>query len=496
MQHSGITSSHLARQGVDSALPGRVGTEAGRISPTVLAGSFRVFEFAVITLLGTTIAAFYVDGDATHIARFASAAALTAIVCNVVFEMLGLYAVPGMHRQARALPRVIGGWTLSVTVLVGMIFFLKLGETFSRVWLAGWYASTAFALVTTRLAAGLQTRRWSRAGRLNRRAVVYGSGPACDALLAALLADPECDIRICGVFDDRGLQRAGTDAVNNSPLGGLGDLVAFARKSGVDMVLVALPISAEGRLIQILRQLWVLPADIRLVASASRLRFSPRAYTYAGDVALLALADKPIADWGLIAKSAFDKVLGMLALGALAPLMIATAIAVRLDSRGPVLFRQKRYGFNNELIEVFKFRSMYVDQTDHNAANLVTRDDPRVTRVGRFIRKTSLDELPQLFNVIKGNLSLVGPRPHAVSAKAAGKLYDEAVDSYFARHKVKPGITGWAQINGWRGETDTEEKLRARIEHDLYYIENWSVFLDAYILLKTPWTLLKSENAY
>ena len=163
--------------------------------------------------------------------------------------------------------------------------------------------------------------------------------------------------------------------------------------------------------------------------------------------------------------------------------MAIVAIAIKLDSRGPVLFKQKRYGFNNELIEIYKFRSMYADQADANANKLVTVDDPRVTRVGRFIRKTSLDELPQLFNVVfAGNLSLVGPRPHALQAKAADRLYDEAVDGYFARHRVKPGITGWAQIHGWRGETNSQEKIQQRVEHDLYYIENWSILLDLYIL--------------
>ena len=162
-----------------------------------------------------------------------------------------------------------------------------------------------------------------------------------------------------------------------------------------------------------------------------------------------------------------------------------------------MFFKQKRFGFNNELIEVYKFRSMYVDQLDPTAAKLVTRDDPRVTRVGRFIRKTSLDELPQLFNVVfKGDLSLVGPRPHAVHAKAADRQYDEVVDGYFARHRVKPGITGWAQVNGWRGETDTQEKIQQRVEHDLYYIENWSILFDLYILAITPIALLKSDNAF
>jgi lipopolysaccharide/colanic/teichoic acid biosynthesis glycosyltransferase len=176
--------------------------------------------------------------------------------------------------------------------------------------------------------------------------------------------------------------------------------------------------------------------------------------------------------------------------------MLGVALAVRLESPGPVIFRQRRYGFNNELIEVFKFRSMHTNLTDTNAAKLVTKGDPRVTRVGRIIRKTSLDELPQLFNVLTGQLSLVGPRPHATQAKAAEALYEQVVDGYFARHKVKPGITGWAQVNGWRGETDTREKIEQRVKHDLEYIDQWSLGLDLLILAKTPLALLKSENAY
>ena len=181
---------------------------------------------------------------------------------------------------------------------------------------------------------------------------------------------------------------------------------------------------------------------------------------------------------------------------ALAPVMALIAIAVKLDSKGPVLFRQKRLGFNNETIDVLKFRSMYVEGESPDGLEQVTRDDPRVTRVGRILRRTSLDELPQFFNVLKGDLSLVGPRPHALQSKAADKLYHDAVDGYFARHRVKPGVTGWAQINGWRGETDTAEKIERRVEHDLYYIENWSVTFDLYILLMTPLALIRGENAY
>lgn len=262
------------------------------------------------------------------------------------------------------------------------------------------------------------------------------------------------------------------------------------------MLLVTIPIRAEKRILQLLERLWVLPVDIRLSAHTDKLRFRQRASSFVGSVPFVDVLEKPITDWDTITKRAFDLFFASLSLIILSPVMLITAILIKLDSPGPVLFRQKRYGFNNELIDVFKFRSMYHNMADANASKLVTKGDPRVTKVGRIIRKTSLDELPQLLNVLMGQLSLVGPRPHALSAKAEDRLYENVVDGYFARHKVKPGITGWAQIKGWRGETDTEDKIQKRVECDIYYIENWSVFFDLYILIKTPFCLLETENAY
>jgi Undecaprenyl-phosphate glucose phosphotransferase len=330
-----------------------------------------------------------------------------------------------------------------------------------------------------------------------RRVIIVGGGREGEALVRALEHEADSDLRICGVFDDRGNDRTPEVIAGIPKLGTVDDLVEFTRLTRVDMILVSLPLTAEDRVLQMVRKLWVLPVDVRLAAHMNRLRFRPRAYSYIGNVPVLDIFDKPLADWNLVVKSVFDRVIGTLALIALAPVMAVVAVAIKLDSKGPVLFRQPRYGFNNELVEVFKFRSMYVDKSDVSAVRLVTKHDPRVTRVGRFIRKTSLDELPQLLNVVfTGNLSLVGPRPHALQAKAEHRLYEEAVDGYFARHRVKPGITGWAQINGWRGETDTQEKIQRRVEHDLYYIENWSLLFDIYILLRTPFALIKSENAY
>jgi Undecaprenyl-phosphate glucose phosphotransferase len=371
-----------------------------------------------------------------------------------------------------------------------------MGHEFSRVWFALWYVAGATALVAERFVASTLVRRWTREGRLFRRAAIYGGGTLTEKLIGELEIDVDSDVRIMGIFDDRGDDRVDRIVAGYPRLGNLNALVAFARSTRLDIVIVALPITAEQRLIDVTRSLSVLPTEVKLPARSSALRFTSDTYSRVGNVAMIDLLEKPIADWGSVSKWAFDKIVGALALILLAPLMLAVAAAIKFDSRGPALFRQKRYGFNNELIEVFKFRSMYTDRCDANATKLVTKDDPRVTRVGRFIRKTSIDELPQLFNVILGNLSLVGPRPHALEAKAAGDLYDEVVDGYFARHKVKPGITGWAQINGWRGETDTPEKIQKRVECDIYYIENWSLLLDTYILIKTPFALLKSENAY
>ena len=326
--------------------------------------------------------------------------------------------------------------------------------------------------------------------------MIVGGGHEAEELIKALEASHETDIRIAGIFDDRGKDRVSSIVAGYPKLGNIDELVDFARGSRLDLLIVSLPVTAEKRLLQLLKKLWVLPVDIRLSAHNNPLRFRPRTYSYIGNVPFIDVTDKPISEWGYVKKWLFDKIAAGLALILLAPVMAVIALLIKLDSKGPVLFRQKRQGFNNELIEVYKFRSMYVDQSAMDATKLVTKDDPRLTRVGRFLRKTSLDELPQFFNVLKGDLSLVGPRPHALKAKAENKLYSDVVDGYFARHRVKPGVTGWAQISGWRGETDTEEKIERRVEHDLYYIENWSVMFDLYICVMTPFALLKGDNAY
>ncbi|HEV2513083.1 undecaprenyl-phosphate glucose phosphotransferase [Bosea sp. (in: a-proteobacteria)] len=468
------------------------------LSPVLIEGLVRLADMLVILAVGGLVFAFYVAGKVDYALPYQVTVPLVAVGALVVFQALHLYHVSALRNFISIAVRVAAGWTILFLLALAGFFFLKVGDQVSRVWLATFYAVGLVLLLAERLTASLIVLRLTRMGRLERRTAIVGGGPAGEELIKALEAQRDTGLRVCGVFDDRNDDRSPDLVAGYPKLGTIDDLVEFARRTKLDLVIFTLPISAEARLLAMLRKLWVLPIDIRLSAHMSKLRFRPRSYSYIGAVPVLDVFDRPIADWDIVVKWVFDKVVGTLALIALSPLMIATAIAVKLGSKGPILFRQKRYGFNNEMIEVLKFRSLYHEMSDFAAAKQVTKDDPRVTRVGRFIRKTSIDELPQLLNVVfKGNLSLVGPRPHAIHATASNRAYEQVVDGYFARHKVKPGITGWAQVHGWRGETDTEDKIQRRVEHDLYYIENWSVLLDLYILIKTPFSLMtKNENAY
>jgi Undecaprenyl-phosphate glucose phosphotransferase len=467
-------------------------------SPVVIAGAVRVVDFVLLSLIGVAFyLAYMVPLNGFHWEYIAAILGMTAtaVIC---FQASDIYDVQIFRGQLRQMTRMISSWAFVFLLFIGASFFAKLGGEISRLWLSAFFIFGLAALVGERLFLRAMVRGWARQGRLDRRTIVVGADQNGEKLIEALKIQDDSDIDVLGVFDDRNDDRALDTCAGSPKLGKVDDIVEFARRTRVDLVLFALPISAETRILEMLKKLWVLPVDIRLSAHTNKLRFRPRSYSYIGKVPTLDVFEAPITDWDLVMKWMFDHIVGGIILLLAAPLMALIALAVRLDSPGPVLFRQKRFGFNNERIDVYKFRSLYHDQADPLAAKVVTKNDSRVTRVGRFIRKTSLDELPQLFNVVfKSNLSLVGPRPHAVQGKLQSRLFDEAVDGYFARHRVKPGITGWAQINGWRGEVDSEEKIQKRVEFDLYYIENWSVLFDLYILLKTPLALLtKNENAY
>jgi Undecaprenyl-phosphate glucose phosphotransferase len=467
-------------------------------SPIVIVGAVRLVDFVMLSAIGIALYFGYVVPLSGFYWEFLTAIfgmAATAVIC---FQAADIYEVQLFRGHLRQMTRMVSSWAFVFLLFIGASFIVKLGSEISRLWLTAFFVTGLAALVTERVFLRSLVRGWARQGRLDRRTIIVGADENGEQLVHALKIQDDSDIHVLGVFDDRNDDRAMDTCAGSPKLGKVDDIVEFARRTRIDLVLFALPISAETRILEMLKKLWVLPVDIRLSAHTNKLRFRPRSYSYLGEVPTLDVFEAPITDWDLVMKWLFDHVVGFLILLLALPVMGLVALAVKLDSPGPVLFRQKRFGFNNERIDVFKFRSMYHHLADPTASKVVTKGDPRVTRVGRFMRKTSLDELPQLFNVVfKSNLSLVGPRPHAVQGKLQSRLFDEAVDGYFARHRVKPGITGWAQINGWRGEVDTDEKIQKRVEFDLYYIENWSVLFDIYILLKTPLALMtKNENAY
>ncbi|MEN0087664.1 MAG: undecaprenyl-phosphate glucose phosphotransferase [Pseudomonadota bacterium] len=472
------------------------------ISPLLVSAYVRLADFAIIALVGFLVlwgapAGREVMAFPAISGLYSAAILLTAFLAVLAFQVLDCYQVQTMRSMVRLTSRVIAGWTTAFAVLATLAFLTKLGDSFSRVWFGTYFIAGLLLLGVVRAAISVRINNLAMSGKLERRAVIVGGGKAADDFINQLEAQGQTDVRIVGIFDDRDASRAPVSAQGFEKLGTVAELVEFGRKTRIDMLIVTLPVSAEKRVLQLLKQLWVLPVDIRLAAHTNKLRFRPRSYSWVGQTPMLDLFDKPIADIDSLTKRVSDIVLSLFFIVLLSPLMLATAIAIRLESKGPMIFRQKRHGFNNEEVEVLKFRSMYHEMSDPDAKVYVTKGDPRVTKVGRFIRKTSIDELPQFFNVLRGNLSLVGPRPHAVTAHMHDTPYAQVVDGYFARHKVKPGVTGWAQVNGLRGEVDRAEKIQGRVDHDLYYIENWSLPFDLYIIAITPWKLLfDRENAY
>ena len=357
---------------------------------------------------------------------------------------------------------------------------------------AGGMAAAAVLLVPARAALGAALDWAVESGLTERRAVLVGGGEGARALIQGLAERPGNDVRICAIFDDRGGVRAPDLVLDVPKIGRFDELVAFARRAEIDMIVIALPASAEGLIAKLMAKFAVLPVPVHLSSYTDDFAFGG-----GGRAELVMMADGTFSARRRLTKRALDLGLGTAALVLAAPVMALAALAIRLEGPGPILFRQPRSGFNERTVQVLKFRTMRHEAADVLARDVVRRADARITRVGRILRRTSIDELPQLVNVLRGDLSLVGPRPHAVGAVSASQeAFDQLVEGYSARHRLPPGITGLAQVNGLRGTIEDPEQLRARVAHDLAYIENWSIWLDLKILARTPLSLLDGSNAY
>jgi Undecaprenyl-phosphate glucose phosphotransferase len=380
--------------------------------------------------------------------------------------------------------------------LIVMGFATRTSDYLPRGWFAFWIASGFVMTLCGRLMVCSQLRMLQDKGILRERIAIVGAGTLADRLIGYLHKVDMRGIEIVGVFDDRAKTRLPAGAT--PPTGTVADLIETGKNQSIDWVLVTLPGPADKRLMSLASQLKSLATTVALCPEHLGTRVPILTRKFPDDnLAVTVLADRPLRRWDRVVKTVEDYVLASIATLLLLPVLGLIALAVKLDSPGPVLFRQPRHGWNNSQFNVFKFRTMRFEPAKTGGALKQTaRDDERITRLGRFLRRSSLDELPQLLNVLRGEMSLVGPRPHAVNMQTEERYGHEIIDEYAHRHRMKPGITGWAQVHGYRGATDTVDQLRLRVEHDLYYIENWSLALDLKIMVLTVSNVLVGKNAY
>lgn len=418
-----------------------------------------------------------------------TASVVGALVTMFAFRQRGLYLPRRLVRWWDTFGMVVVTWAVIFLIVVTLGFLAKVAEAYSRGWAISWFLSGLGALFFARIVVYSTLRYSALAALLVRRVAVIGSGEQARQLIDRL-ADSDEQIEIVGVY---GNPFASPDEIQVIPTQGtMDDLLADIQNKQVYDVILALNHHDEADIWATTEMLAELPVSVRLAPDVFDLKSGYLKSERVGSVLAPTLLSPPFLGWNRIIKGLEDRLLATALLIFFAPFFLFIAIAIKLESKGPVFFIQRRHGFNHEVIDVFKFRSM---ETLDNGEQIVqaTRNDQRITRVGKFLRRSSLDELPQLLNVLMGQMSLVGPRPHAI---AHNEIYAEMIRSYSKRHIVKPGITGWAQINGYRGETRETSMMEKRIEHDLYYIENWSLWFDLKIILLTPFRGLIHPNAY
>ncbi|MET0497683.1 MAG: undecaprenyl-phosphate glucose phosphotransferase [Steroidobacteraceae bacterium] len=386
--------------------------------------------------------------------------------------------------------RLLFEWSLLVGILLFIAFALKTSEDFSRAVILTWFIATPALLIGAgQLSRNIAKRM--RKGETRARTYVIVGANEVGQELARRLGSGDESAGFAGYFDDRAIERLpGISA--NQLIGKLSDVYEFAQRNPIQAVYIALPVWGSSRMIQLVTQLRDTTASIYIVPDLSAFELIQARFVDIDGIPAVSICDTPFQGKCAVIKRTTDLILASVALALLSPVMLGVAAAIKFTSRGPVLFKQRRYGLDGEEILIYKFRSMKVWEDGIHVMQ-ATRGDFRLTKIGGFLRRTSLDELPQLLNVMQGTMSLVGPRPHAI---AHNEQYRKLIDGYMIRHKIKPGITGWAQVNGLRGETDTIDKMQKRVEFDLDYLRQWSLWLDIKILFRTAISVTRDPNAY
>lgn len=459
----------------------------------------RVADAAIVALSG--LIAFWLRHGWEPLPQPEAVAIGLAVMLSVVVFNLGQAYLTSLAENFWSLAvKVISYWLLVFLLLLAAAFMVKVTEHFSRLWIGGWMLLAASGFLAARILIAVLIRRAHDTGRLATKVAIVGADYRGLQLYHHLSVHDDY-VEVVGVFDDR-IDRLRSEAAAQGVevRGKVADLLRWARENPLDCVVIALPWTGERRLRELIEMLQVLSVEVQICPEG--LGFVVRSFplfrnsiaTTLGGLPMFTIVRRPLDGWDWLVKGMEDALLLILMVPVVVPLCLLIAAAIRLDSPGPILFLQQRSGFNGRNFWVYKFRTMHAETAQSvGVTDQARRNDPRVTRVGRILRRTSLDELPQLINVLKGEMSIIGPRPHAIYHD---QQFARVIGQYYARHRVRPGITGWAQVNGLRGGVEDDEQIRRRIDFDLWYIENWSILFDLRILLMTPFVGLINRNAY
>ena len=427
--------------------------------------------------------------DETFTGHYLVLMIITFFISSYVYEQTNIYRTWRNGNLLVYVSDTLIGWGIIVSILLFLGYATHLSYRYSEQVILAWFIATPLALITSHLAVHLITAIQRKRGE-TRSVVIVGANEVGQKLLERIVELPYLLMDVRGFFDDRNAARRSESQI--PMLGDVSEVASYVRKHNIQKIFISLPMSAQPRIRKLLDDLHDTTASIYFMPDVNIFDMMQARFDNVGGVPVVAICESPYSGVDSVVKSTSDIVLAALLLILLSPLMLCIALAVKFTSVGPAIFKQRRYGLDGEEITVYKFRSMTVSE-DGNKIDQAQKNDPRITKIGAFLRRTSLDELPQFINVLQGRMSMVGPRPHAV---AHNELYRTLIKGYMLRHKIKPGITGWAQVNGLRGETEVLEKMQARIEYDLYYLRNWSIWLDLWIVMLTVWVVLRRDNAY
>ncbi|MFM9434216.1 putative colanic acid biosysnthesis UDP-glucose lipid carrier transferase [Janthinobacterium sp. CG_23.3] len=415
---------------------------------------------------------------------------LAFFVSSSVYQRVDPYRAWRSGRMLAYAADIFIGWAITAVILVFLGSASGLSYHYDETVVVAWFGATPFALLLSHLAARKLGADPARDSEM-RSVVIIGANDASLKFAATIGRNPNLFMAVRGFFDDRTDDRWPAE-MREPMLGRMADIASYVREHSIKMIFISQPISAQPRIRKLLDELQDTTASVYFLPDIYVFDLMQARFDNVGGMPVIAICESPFTGFNSMIKRGSDIILGGLIQVMLLPIMLVIAAAVKATSPGPIIFRQRRYGLYGEEIIVYKFRSMTVAEDGAKVVQ-ATKNDQRVTKIGAFLRRSSLDELPQFINVLQGRMSIVGPRPHAV---AHNEQYRKLIKGYMLRHKVKPGITGWAQVNGLRGETETLDKMEARVEYDLDYLRNWSLWLDIRIIFRTVKVVLARENAH